>query len=45
LIDEAEVYYKTAVNLDSTHANNLCNYGLFLSEERKQYALAEEYYR
>ena len=29
-IDEAEKYYKLAVDLDDTHANNLCNFGLFL---------------
>lgn len=30
---------------DPTHANNHCNYGLFLSEEKKQYRQAEEMYR
>lgn len=29
-IEEAEHYYKKAVQADPTHANNLCNYGLFL---------------
>jgi tetratricopeptide (TPR) repeat protein len=29
-IDQAEYYYKKAVEADETHANNLCNYGLFL---------------
>jgi Tfp pilus assembly protein PilF len=29
-VDLAEGYYKSAVEVDDTHANNLCNYGLFL---------------
>ena len=29
-IEEAETYYIRAVKADDTHANNLCNYGLFL---------------
>ncbi len=28
--EEAEYYYRKAVEADNTHANNLCNYGLFL---------------
>lgn len=28
--DEAEELYKAAADLDDTHANNLCNFGLFL---------------
>jgi Tfp pilus assembly protein PilF len=36
--------YKQAVKIDSTHTNNLCNYGLFLSEERHQYSEAEKMY-
>jgi TPR repeat protein len=27
---DAEKFYKMAVELDDSHANNLCNYGLFL---------------
>jgi len=34
-----------AVELDDTHANNLCNYGLFLSEEKSKFAEAEGYYQ
>jgi len=33
----AETYYVQAVELDDTHANNLCNYGLFLSEEKGKF--------
>ena len=29
----------------STHANNLCNYGLFLSEEKRDFEKAELYYK
>jgi tetratricopeptide (TPR) repeat protein len=31
--------------VDPLHANNLCNYGLFLSEVRQQYPKAEELYK
>jgi len=34
-----------ACKCDPTHANNHCNFGLFLSEEKKQYKQAEEMYR
>lgn len=34
-----------AVKCDPTHTNNYCNFGLFLSEEKKQYRQAEEMYR
>lgn len=44
-IDEAEAMYKRAVVMDRTHVNNLCNYGLLLSEERGNYNVAEEYYK
>lgn len=30
--------------LDCTHVNNMCNYGLFLSEEMKNFTRAEEIY-
>lgn len=29
-IVDAEMNYRRAVELDDSHANNLCNYGLFL---------------
>jgi len=35
----------TMSQLDETHTNNLCNYGLFLSEEKHAYLKAEELYR
>jgi tetratricopeptide (TPR) repeat protein len=44
-VDEAEALYQKSVDIDKTHINNLCNYGLLLSENRKQYHLAENYYR
>lgn len=44
-IDEAEIFYKKAVVADETHANNLCNYGLFLSEEKKDFVEAENMYK
>lgn len=34
-----------AVKLDPTHVNNYCNYGLFLSEEIKDYEKAEVMYQ
>jgi tetratricopeptide (TPR) repeat protein len=37
--------YAEAIKQDTFHANNLCNYGLFLSEEKGKYALAEELYK
>ena len=33
------------VQADETHTNNLCNYGLFLSEEKRDYAKAEDMYK
>lgn len=39
--DSAEYYYGKAVTIDSTHINNFCNFGLFLSEERTDYIRAE----
>jgi Tfp pilus assembly protein PilF len=41
----AERYYKAALEIDDTHANNLCNYGLFLSEVKKLYNDAEGMYK
>ena len=37
--------YIQAIELDNTHVNNLCNYGLFLCEIRQQYTAAETYYK
>lgn len=34
-----------AIGCDPTHANNFCNFGLFLSEELKEYPRAEEMYK
>ena len=37
----AEQLYQAAYELDKTHVNNLCNYGLFLSEELCAFERAE----
>ena len=42
---EAVVFYEKSIEVDNTHANNLCNYGLFLSEEQKNYEKAESLYK
>jgi Tfp pilus assembly protein PilF len=44
-IASAESYYHQAIQLDSTHANNLCNYGLLLYEEKEDFTLAEELFK
>jgi Tfp pilus assembly protein PilF len=41
----AEELYNSAIELDNTHVNNLCNFGLFLSEELQQYNKAESMYK
>jgi Tfp pilus assembly protein PilF len=42
---DAQKYYQMAVKADDTHTNNLCNYGLFLSEEMGAFADAERMYK
>lgn len=44
-IEKAEIMYQRAVDIDQNNINNLCNYGLLLSEERHRYHLAEDYYK
>jgi Tfp pilus assembly protein PilF len=43
--DEAERYYKRAVEANPNHANNLGNYALFLKNRRRNYGEAERYYK
>ena len=43
-LDKIDKLYQRAVQIDQTHPNNMCNYGLFLSEERHDYKTAEEMY-
>ena len=43
--DEAERYYKKALELESDDANNNGNYALFLHNIRKEYDEAERYYK
>lgn len=40
-----ETLYERAIAVDSVHVNNLCNFGLFLSEERDAYERAEAMYK
>lgn len=40
-----EDLYNSAIVLDSTHVNNLCNFGLFLSEVMNAFPKAEGMYR
>ncbi|MEM9023717.1 MAG: hypothetical protein AAGB22_08240, partial [Bacteroidota bacterium] len=43
--DQAEVYYKRAIEADPNQANNLGNYAIFLKVIRQDFDQAEEYYR
>ena len=40
-----EKLYQRSIELDVNHPNNLCNYGLFLSEEKHDYNKAEMMYK
>ena len=40
-----ENLYERAIAVDNAHVNNLCNFGLFLSEEREAYERAETMYK
>lgn len=41
----AHSLYEKAIEADNCHVNNLCNFGLFLSEELQNFIQAEEIYR
>ncbi len=43
-LETIDKLYQRAVQIDETHPNNMCNYGLFLSEEKHDYKKAEEMY-
>lgn len=40
-----ENLYDRAIAVDDVHVNNLCNFGLFLSEEKEAYDRAEVMYK
>ena len=42
---QAEVFYKRAIEAAPAHTNNLGNYALFLADVRQQYSEAEELYQ
>ncbi len=43
--DEAERYFKLAIETNPNNANNLGNYATFLSDHRRDYDEAERYYK
>lgn len=44
LYEQADIYYRRAIDADPTHADNIGNYGAFLHEVRKEYDQAEKFY-
>jgi len=44
-IPEAEHFYLKSIELDNSHVNNLCNFGLLLYEEKHEYEQAESNFR
>ena len=42
---KAQAFYERAVQADPAHVNNLSNFGLFLSETKKDYVRAEALYK
>jgi len=43
--DEAELFYKRALDADPKHATNLGNYAIFLTDVREQHHEAESFYK